>query len=136
MLKIQLYFTILILFVFLSSCILISNSKELNKKPDWIYHYHIEGKVCGVGSSLPHIKGFAYQQATAIARAIDQIAMQKGVKVETSLEHFLSGTKNSSHSDISIYSVQTTDGQNVKATVKDTWQDLKTKILYVWMYSE
>ena len=119
----------------LSSC-LVNIPNKIDKKPEWIYHYHIEGKICGMGFSLPHIKGFAYQQATAIARAIDQIAMQKGVKVNTSLEHFLSGTKNFTSSGLSTYSVQTTDNQCIKAIVKDTWLDPQSKTLYVWMFSE
>jgi len=121
-----------LLLLLLASCAF-NNDMYGEKKPEWIFHYHIEGKICAVGSSLPHVDGFPYQQATAISRAIDQIAMQKRVHVNTSLEHFLYGTKDYTHSELSSFSVQTTEGKVVKATVRDTWQDPKTKMLYVWM---
>jgi len=118
-----------------SSCAII-NKKSVKKQPEWIFHYHIEGKICAVGSSLPHIHGFPYQQATAISRAIDQIAMQKRVHVSTSLEQFLYGNNHNTHSGLSVYSVQTTEGNVVRAIIKDTWQDPQSKMLYVWMFSE
>ena len=62
--------------------------------------------------------------------------MQQSVNVNTSLEHYLYGTKNYTNSGLSIYSVQTSEGKRIKAIVKDTWQDPQTKMLYVWMFSE
>ncbi|KPA15453.1 lipoprotein [Candidatus Magnetomorum sp. HK-1] len=125
----------LCLMLFFSSCTILDYNTE-EKKPKWIFHFHIEGKICAVGTSLPHVDGFPYQQATAISRAIDQIAMQKSVHVKTSLEQFLYGTNHSLHSGLSVYSVQTTDGKIVRTIIKDTWQDPQTKMLYVWMFSE
>lgn len=68
---------ILILLIIVSSCSL--PSKESSEKPEWIYKsYYQKGKICGVGYSAMHVRGFAYQRATAIARAIDEIARQMG----------------------------------------------------------
>lgn len=120
--------------VFLLSCATVDNNNS--SRPDWILHRHIEGKVCAVGSSLAHIKGFAYQQATAISRAIDQIAMQKSVQVNTTVEHFITGSSGHTASGLSAYSVQNSIGQTLAATVLDTWLNKKTGEFYVWMCTE
>ena len=105
-------------------------------QPSWVLNYHIPGKVCAVGTSQAHINGFAYQQATAISRAIQQIAMQKGIKVDTTVESYLKGTKDNACSHLSVYTVQSTQGQKVVATVRDTWLDKQNQVLYVWMVSD
>jgi hypothetical protein len=107
-----------------------------SRQPSWVFNYHLPGKVCAVGTSQAHIKGFAYQQATAISRAIQQIAIQKGIKVDTTIESYLRGTKDHASSHLSVYTIQSTQGQKVVATVRDTWLDKKNQTLYVWMVSD
>ncbi len=97
---------------------------------------HSKGKLCGVGISKPHIKGFFYQKATAISRSIDEIARQLGVEVKVKLDHYLKGSGSGGTSGLSSYSVQTTSGKTVTAQIKDTWYSKKTEELYVCMCTE
>ena len=126
---------ILLIFIFLFSCgSKTENTPNKTSKPKWIYGaFEEKNAICGVGVSLPHIKGKAYQRATAIARAIDEIARQMKVKVDTKIEHFLKGSSSGRHSRISSFSVQTTTGQTVRAKIKDIYFNEETSELYVLM---
>lgn len=127
---------ILFLPVFLLiSCGIHSNMSQNKKQPPkWIYGvYHEQGSICGVGISLPHIRGKAYQRATAISRAIDEIARQMNVKVNTTVEHFLKGNASGATSGLSSYSIQTTTGQTIRAKIEDVYLDPKSEELYILM---
>ena len=118
--------------VFLFSC------APKSGPPDWVYHFKAKrGQVCGVGSAGVHMRGWAYQRATAIARAIDEIARQKGVTVNVQVEKFMQGTsEGGAVSALSVYSVQTTEGETIRARVKETYYDKNTRQFYVLMCEE
>lgn len=101
------------------------------KMPKWIYHFDSGSKTCGVGTALPHIKGISFQRAVAIARAIDEIARQKNVTVNTKLEHFMSGSSEGTTSNLSTFSVQTTSGVSISSKIKDAWMSQKRNEFYV-----
>ncbi len=99
-----------------------TSRKTVDYPPDIrerFFNYHSKGKKCGTGMSRPHIKGVSYQRATAISRAIDEIARQQGVEVKTDVEHFLTGSEDNVRSGLSTYSIQTTSGKTVQATIID-----------------
>lgn len=96
-------------------------------------HYDGGGKKCGVGVSLPHIKGIAYQRMLAISRAIDEIAKQQGVSVDTELASIMSGNQSGANSRLSTYSVQATTGEKVEAEIVDTFIDNQFDELYILM---
>lgn len=105
-------------------------------KPSWIQNSSIEGKVAGIGVCGMHVNGENAQRSLAIKRAIDEIALQLGVKVNNVS---LVGTKavaGSGGSSVESYSFQTVEGKVVRATIKETWKDPKTLELYVWMVAE
>lgn len=56
-----------------------------NNEPAWILNPQIEsnGKLAGSGCSRIHYKGIQAQKKLAISRAIEQIAIQKSVKVKS-----------------------------------------------------
>ena len=101
--------------------------------PAWVLHYKAEGKICGVGVSLPHIKGIAYQRVLAISRGIDEIAKQLNVTVDTKLESLMTGSNNGVSSRLSTYSVQTANGQTVSAEIIEAWINDRTEEFYVLM---
>lgn len=103
------------------------------KMPDWVLHYKAEDKICGVGVSLPHIRGIAYQRVLAISRGIDEIAKQLNVTVDTKLESLMTGSSNGVSSSLSTYSVQTANGQTVNAEIIEAWINDRTEELYVLM---
>ncbi|WP_121010584.1 hypothetical protein [Hydrogenivirga caldilitoris] len=83
------------------------------------------------------MKGIAYQRATAIARAIDEIARQKGVTVNSQLEYFMEGSSMGGNtSALSVYSVQTTEGQTIKARIVEAYYDKESQLFYVLMCEE
>lgn len=107
------------------------------KMPEWIYHYEAGNRTCGVGISLPHIKGVAYQRAVAVARGIDEIARQKNVRVDTTLEHYMKVSDgNLSSSGLSSFSVQTTSGVSISARIVDAWMNSRTDELYVLLCTD
>lgn len=119
--------------LFVMSC---AGTAELEEKvvyPDWVYGSPTGGKVCYVGSSIPHIKGSPYQRALAISRGIEGIARQKKVTVDVDVEHLLYGSSDSAASKMSVYSVQTTKGETVRAIIKEVWLNPRTDELFVLM---
>jgi hypothetical protein len=105
-------------------------------KPTWINNPSIDGKVTGIGVCGMHVNGENAQRSLAIKRAIDEIALQLGVKVNNVA---LVGTKANSGgggTSVESYSFQTVEGKVVKAVIKETWKDPKTSELFVWMVAE
>jgi len=108
------------------------NSIDPNK-PKWASHYDGGNKTCGLGIARPHIRGIAYQRIVAISRAIDEIARQQGVSVDTELESLMIGNQNGTISSLSTYSVQTSTGNKVEAKIIDTYMDDRSDDFYVLM---
>ena len=104
--------------------------------PDWVYGAPKGDKICYVGSSIPHIKGSSYQRALAISRGIEGIARQKKITVDVDVEHLLYGSSSSATSQMSVYSVQTTRGETVKAVIKEVWINPKTDELFASVFSD
>ncbi len=126
---------IFVLSVFLlSSCTLLGGFS--NRRPDWILDSSVSGKISAVGSSMPHIRGFDAQRKLAQSRAIDSIASQLGVKVSSILLTTQTGSYNSASSSMHSESRQEVSGNMVKAVIRGTWQDPKTKEFFVWMVQE
>lgn len=82
-----------------------------------------------------HVNGANAQRSLAIKRAIDEIALQLGVKVNNVA---LIGTTSgpAGGSSVESYSFQTVEGSVVKAVIKETWKDPKTEEIYIWMVTE
>ena len=104
-------------------------------KPSWIYNSNVSGKVAGIGICGMHVNGANAQRSLAIKRAIDEIALQLGVKVNNVA---LVGSKSGvgGGSSVESYSFQTVEGSVVKAVIKETWKDPKTEEIYIWMVTE
>ncbi|MEA1919967.1 MAG: hypothetical protein U9N52_09020 [Campylobacterota bacterium] len=105
-------------------------------KPQWISAPYIDNEIAAVGSAHIHYKGKTAQRKLAISRALDELALQKGVKVKTfSARHDQkAGARVSAKSD--IYSYQTSDNKTIHAHIKDTWSDPRTDELFIWMVAD
>jgi hypothetical protein len=103
------------------------------EKPEWIYTPNQDGKLGGIGIAGSHIKGPSAQRELAISRALDEIARQMNVKVSTVVKTSSSTTKNSASNSIDTFSVQTSDGQIIKARINKIWQDHYSEEMYIWM---
>ncbi|MEF3254499.1 MAG: hypothetical protein K6348_02890, partial [Deferribacterales bacterium] len=87
----------------------ISNS-DYSGAPEWVYGNTPSGKICYVGSAMPHVSGKPYQRALAVSRGIEGIARQKNVKVNVEVETLMTGTSQSTSTAMNVYSLQTTEG--------------------------
>lgn len=131
------YFSIFIILLFFISCGSTKNAHYNSDMPDWVYHhYESEDKRCGIGFASSHIRGIAYQRALAISRAIDEIAKQLNVTVDTTVETYMLGSNSSVSSGLSSFSVQTTTGQSVQAGIIDAWMDEYKNEFYVLMCTD
>ncbi len=119
---------------FLLSCGL----KGKSGTPEWVYNFKApKKKICGVGSAYTHVRGFPYQKATAIARAIDEIARQKRVEVKVDIERLAKGSSQMGYkSQMEVYSFQTTKGEVVKAKIIETYYDKEKGLFHVLMCEE
>lgn len=105
-------------------------------KPKWVFTPSSEGGLGGVGICATHIKGPSAQREVAISRAMDEIARQMGVKIQTALQTSAKVTNASVSTTLETYSVQTTDGRTIKATLRELWMDPASGELYAWMISK
>jgi hypothetical protein len=117
----------------------VSRTQQSDQKPFWISdpqtHLAIQGKIYGLGYSRDHIHGNRAKRQLAISTAINEIANQKGVKVNSELEMFQKGGESvsSPESAIQLYSVQTVEGKTVNAKIIESWEDPNTKELWILM---
>ena len=103
-------------------------------KPIWINGYIETGdKIIGIGHAKQHVNGLTYQRELAISRAIDEIARQKGVKVENTLERMSVANGKTASTNMKSYSIQSVEGAKVNAKVVDLWTDTYTKDIHVLM---
>ncbi|GAB6094433.1 hypothetical protein JCM14469_06850 [Desulfatiferula olefinivorans] len=123
---------VLVLGLGLAACV----TGQKSSTPNWVYNSAVEGKVTGIGVCGEHVNGVNAQRSLAIKRAIDEMALQMGVKVSNVA---LIGTKAGaagSSSSVESYSFQTVDGNVVKAVIRETWKNPKTNEIYIWMVTE
>lgn len=99
------------------------------EKPAWVDNPRKEGALVGLGSARTHFKGKQAQRELATKRAIEEIARQMGVRVES--QSLLVESTNSS--SFEMVSLQSVDGTTVNATIKYEWYDQLNDIFYVLM---
>lgn len=126
------------LFVFLFFCIggcsyYPNDTNAYRARPDWVYNPSGVDYIGGVGYSGVHINGKSGQRKLAVSRAIDEIARQLGVKVDSVVSTKLDGDKSGSFSKMNVFSVQTVKGEAFSAIITDMWEDSEKGELYVYM---
>ncbi|MCA1927738.1 MAG: hypothetical protein LDL13_03710 [Calditerrivibrio sp.] len=129
------YITVFVFSLFLVSCFSgkSNTNSEYSGAPEWVYGNTPSGKICYVGSSMPHVSGKPYQRALALSRAIEGIARQKNVKVNVEVESLMSGTKEGASTSMNVYSVQTTEGAVVKAKIDKIWVNPENSEIFILM---
>jgi len=109
----------------------------INGKPEWFFAPSKEGRIGGVGVSGVHVDGKTGQKSLAMQRALEEIARQMGVKVQSfsslkSVSDTSSGTTTSGETS----SFFTVDGTEVRARIEAIWEDPYTQELYIWMVTQ
>jgi len=123
--------TFLLLLV-LSGC---STQKELPpvKKPNWIDYPSSDQLIGAVGSAMPHFKGKTAQRRLAISRAIDELAQQGGVQVQSTILRKESREGSLTQTSAEIYTIQNSADQTVHAHIEAVWTHPRTEEIYVWL---
>lgn len=113
-----------------------SGTKLVNGKPYWFFSPSKDGKIGGVGVCGMHVDGTTGQKTLATQRALEEIARQMGVKVDSysSLKSVSDNTGSAVSGESSSFF--TVDGREVKAKIEEMWEDPYTNELYVWMVAE
>ena len=101
--------------------------------PAWINNPNVGGVTGSVGSSRPHFQGVAYQRKLAISRALDELALQKGVEIDLVAKREETAKDDNVHSKSDIRTEQVVKNSHVTAHIEATFTDPKTNELFVWM---
>ncbi len=127
--------TLFVSFMFLA-CGGVEPTVANGEQPAWIYDPNLSGAVGAVGQCGTHYDGRSMQRKVAITRAIDELAMQGDVTVDSeisvSTEVLGSQVKNRSKSKTYV----SAKGVPVHAFIEEMWFDKKSEILYVWMIKD
>ena len=103
--------------------------------PKWIMNPNQNGKVGAIGAAYRHHKGFTYQRKLAISRALDELALQQGVKVSLNMrkEEQMRNDKVKSNLDVSSIYTTNSNSNTITAHIEETWQDKSTQEFFVWL---
>ncbi len=133
-------FSFYFIFMFFSGCASKHSSSDYVSNiqiPEWVTNPSKNGIIGGVGYCAAHINGYAGQKELASKRALEDIARQKGVLVNSIMHvssKFSNSTKLPDTTSKNISSYQTK--KNVKAYIKEIWVHPVSKEMYVYMIAE
>jgi len=127
--------TLLISFILLifSACAQHGSKVSQFTKPSWISNPNQDNYTGSIGIAHLHHKGFVYQRKLAISRALDELALQKGVLVSLDMQKIEETKNNKLSTDVKVQTSYNTTQTTLSAQIKDTWQDPSSKTLFVWL---
>lgn len=117
------------------ACTATVEQKSANQLPSWFYTPSGDGYIGGVGVCATHVKGATAQRELAISRALEDIARQYGVKVDSVMKVQSKESQISTKVDIDTFSLHTFEGKVVIAKIIEVWKNEKTDELYIYMRS-
>lgn len=108
-----------------------------NQLPEWVVNPSKNGVTGGVGYCAAHIKGYTGQKELATQRALEEIARQKGVLVNSVMLVSSKASNQAKIPDTTTQNVSTFQTeQNVKAYIKEIWIHPTSKEMYIYMIAE
>jgi len=127
--------TVVLFLLLLSGCSSEPTPKQEYKTvmPVWVSNPNVDGKTGAIG-----VAGRTYDQKEstkrklAISRALDELTLQQGVKVQMSMSKHdvVSDDVATTHMDVqSEYEA----GSTVTAHIQETWNNPLTGELFIWM---
>ena len=132
--KLLFYVTFLVIgSVMISGCG--ETPRPANAKPAWILNPNQNGHIGAVGvAGRGYDMRVSTQRKLAIQRALDELALQQGVKVKLSMqkEEHLRGNKATVAMD-STGTYQTTNNGAISAHIEDVWEDKISGEIYIWL---
>jgi uncharacterized lipoprotein YajG len=110
-----------------------SPTRYVNQEPSWIMNPNQDGKNGAIGvAGVTYDQRVSSQRKLAITRALDELTLQKGVKVELTIskeESLAHGESTSTLNEKSDYNAAAT----ITAHIEKVWQNKLTNEIYVWM---
>jgi len=123
---------LLIIFV-LAGCNSQPASPKVSSTPSWILNPNQDGKNGAVGSSMrTYDQKTSTQRKLAITRALDELSLQRGVKVEMSLtkqETYKNGSGSTQMNVGANYQTKST----ITAHIEAVYEDKISGELFIWM---
>lgn len=137
----KLFSHLFVLFVcfYISGCAALKSGGALNDSqlPKWILNPSANGVIGGVGYCAAHVNGVTGQRELAAQRALEEIARQKGVSVDSVMVVSSSASSYLKNRDTDINTISTFKSNNkVTAYIKEIWVHPVTKEMYVYMVAE
>jgi len=109
------------------------NIKNVNNLPSWIFDPNQSGSIGAVGECGTHFYGKSMQRKVAIIRAIEELAMQSKIKVDTSINTSTKVINTKVNNKTKTKTYISAKGILVNAYIEEFYYDNKTEILYVWI---
>ncbi len=106
------------------------------EEPAWVLQPSLGGKVGAVGSAREHFKGKSAQRRLAISRALDELAQQSGVQVESTIKRNEKREGMRTNSSAEIYTIQNSSNETIQAHIQEVWTHPRTKEIYVWLVAD
>ncbi len=129
---IKLLSSLLLLLFVLAGC----NSQPVpnaSATPTWILNPNQNGKNGAVGSSMrTYDQKMSSQRKLAITRALDELSLQSGVKVQMSMTKQESYTNGKGSTNINVGANYQTNS-TITAHIENVFQDKTSGELFVWM---
>ncbi len=135
----SLYFFLLFIgFICLSCSAAVKNNSLSNSDlPEWVLNPSKDGIVGGVGYCAAHINGVNGQRELASKRALEEIARQKGVYIDSIMVVSSKSSNQIRYTETKSNTVSSYHTKNIiKAYIKEIWVHPVTKVMYVYMVSE
>lgn len=132
-------FIVILMLCFFSGCAGFSGAVVTNsvQVPDWVTNPSKNGIVGGVGYCASHVNGITGQRELASQRALEEIARQKSVSVD-SIMVVSSNSSNDLKNPTTVISSTSSfkSNSNISAYIKEVWINPVTKEMYVYMVAE
>lgn len=106
------------------------------QEPAWIVQPSQDGNIGAVGSAQEHFKGKTAQRRLAISRALDELAQQSGVQVQSTIKRNEKRDGMHTNSSAEFYTIQNSSNETVRAHIEETWTNPRTKEIYVWLVAD
>lgn len=106
--------------------------KEISA-PSWITNPNQNYKIGAVGSSMrTYDQKTSTQRKLAITRALDELSLQRGVKVEMSLTKQENYKNGSANTQMDVQATYATSGE-ITAHIEDVYENKVSGELFIWM---
>lgn len=130
---VRIFLPLLLLAIFFTGCVKQPVQDDPFARPSWILNPNANGKSGAVGvAARTYDQKVSTKRTLAITRALDELSLQQGVKVELNLNKQETVVNDRSNSALELQSSYQSSS-NISAHIEDVWEDKFSGELYIWM---